>query len=865
MIEFDPGYGQQPFKSLVENYPDETVYPAEDFRLEWGPIFHRGRLDRSAVVLVIGQDPAANETFVRRILVGVAGQRTQGLLAKLGVTRSYVMVNTFVYSVYGQGGGEKHRNDTAIAGYRNQWLDALLLGATRVQVVIALGALADSAWKQYRATQGGQSVNVTYAGIPHPTFPESASGNNANKRKQNTKLMLQKWNLALAAVKPALTTPDVGVALVPYGDAFAPGDLVDIPAIDLPAGLPDWMRGHDGWSKRTGSNAAVKRATLTITVPPGFIPAAGPGEPQLVSALARREVSKPLAFAFDADAHTFAVTAPIDPNPTGKIALKGRVVTMDANFTVLASGAVYVDSGKIVAVQDAAAPKPAGFSSSDVIDTKGTIYPGLIELHNHLAYNALELWKVPKLYDNRGQWTNHPEYKQLVLDPMKEIKRRPQLLPAIARYAECKCLLGGVTTSQGIRLNGAGGITTYFKGVVRNVEQTGEADLPEARTSISDVEASKWSEFYKALGKALTAGQAMLLHLSEGRNDDPPSLKAFDVLHSTSTDDWAINAALTGIHAAALDKNRFDILAQHGGSMVWSPTSNLLLYGQTARIDLARQAGVKIGIGSDWSPSGSKNLLGELKSARAYSGLNNGLVADCEIVAMATRDGAAIVKWSKALGSLEPGKRGDLLVIRGSDKKPYAKLIEAAETDIELVVINGRRRYGTTKYMAGLPAGKIEPIKVGGKQRVLYLDTPEATFASMPKLSEAKKELADLLNNLPERVKQTVPVGALMGSRETVTGLPSDFGGGALTLALDEIEETGTQIRPRIPDRHHAFTGPRTAVPAAAAEASAGALPVIALELDPLTVADDSKFLSTLQDAEKNLPPGFAKALASLY
>ena len=84
------------------------------------------------------------------------------------------------------------------------------------------------------------------------------------------------------------------------------------------------------------------------------------------------------------------------------------------------------------------------------------IYLGLIELHNHLAYNALKLWKVPKLYQNRGQWTSHPEYKQLVLDPMKEIKRRPRLLPAIARYAECKCLLGGGTKAKEFGSTGRG-------------------------------------------------------------------------------------------------------------------------------------------------------------------------------------------------------------------------------------------------------------------------------------------------------------------------------------------------------------------------------------------------------------------------
>src|SRR5690242_13409013 len=86
-IDFDPGYGDQPFKTLVQNYPGEDVYPPGDFRTEWGPIFHRGRLDGSARVLMIGQDPAQHETIVRRILVGEAGQRAQGFLAKLGGKR----------------------------------------------------------------------------------------------------------------------------------------------------------------------------------------------------------------------------------------------------------------------------------------------------------------------------------------------------------------------------------------------------------------------------------------------------------------------------------------------------------------------------------------------------------------------------------------------------------------------------------------------------------------------------------------------------------------------------------------------------------------------------------------------------------
>src|SRR5882757_2291260 len=107
---FDPGCFAEPFRTLCMNYPGSDVYVPDQFRVEWGPIFHRGRLDGTARILVIGQDPAASEDITRRILVGEAGHRLQGLLAKLGIDRSYVMVNTFLYSVYTKDAGTKHRD-----------------------------------------------------------------------------------------------------------------------------------------------------------------------------------------------------------------------------------------------------------------------------------------------------------------------------------------------------------------------------------------------------------------------------------------------------------------------------------------------------------------------------------------------------------------------------------------------------------------------------------------------------------------------------------------------------------------------------------------------------------------------------------
>jgi uracil-DNA glycosylase len=268
---FDPGYGEEPFRSLCEDYPDDSVYPAADFRVEWGPVFHRGRLDGSARVLCIGQDPSHNENVVRRILVGEAGRRAQGFLAKLGVTNSYVLVNTFLYSVYGQAGGEKHKDDPGIVAYRNRWLDALLVG-TKVEAVVAFGSLADAAWKAWKQTPNGHKSAAAYAHVTHPTQPESSSKGSKTKRAEATKAMLAGWNAAIQALRPAVAHPDQPAPPEPYGDDFRPGEKPDIPSFDLPAGLPAWMRNEDGWAARAGATAKAKRANITITVPPDALP-----------------------------------------------------------------------------------------------------------------------------------------------------------------------------------------------------------------------------------------------------------------------------------------------------------------------------------------------------------------------------------------------------------------------------------------------------------------------------------------------------------------------------------------------------------------------------------------------------------------
>lgn len=263
--EFDPGYVCEPFTSLCRTYPGEDVYPAERFRIEWGPIFHRGRLDGSARILAIGQDPGQHENIARRILVGEAGQRVQGFLARLGLTSSYVMINASLYSLFGSS-GFANNDDPDVVSYRNRWLNALLVDSN-VTAVVAFGRLADEAFDTWRTTELGSKVNVSYHHVIHPTFPESASANGTTTREEAVGEMLRSWNAALDALRPAITTPDETGSITPYGTDLAPEDLAPIPERDLPAGVPSWMRSLSAWAVRRGETIEEKRATISIAVP----------------------------------------------------------------------------------------------------------------------------------------------------------------------------------------------------------------------------------------------------------------------------------------------------------------------------------------------------------------------------------------------------------------------------------------------------------------------------------------------------------------------------------------------------------------------------------------------------------------------
>ena len=542
---------------------------------------------------------------------------------------------------------------------------------------------------------------------------------------------------------------------------------------------------------------------------------------------------------------------PIDPLHGPQFALEGKLVTMDDAFHVLEQGVIYIDGGQIIAVQPTNAPRPPGFADAPLIRTGGTIFPGLIELHNHLSYNALPMWEVPRLYSNRSQWGRHPDYRKLISGPMGVLGRTPGYPEAIVRYVECKCLFSGVTTSQGIALYSNTGMHRFYRGAVRNVEAAGDPDLPNASTRIADVEARVAERFLTRL----QSSSCLLLHLSEGV--DERAREHFEALRMESGQ-WAITPALAGIHAAALQREYFDVLQAHGAAIIWSPMSNLLLYGGTADIRAAQESGVLMGIGSDWSPSGSKNLLGELKAARLVNEAMGGVFSDRDLVAMATRNAARILKWEQALGSIEAGKRADLMVVNGRQGDPYARLLDARETSLTLVVINGTPRYGQPRLMHPFGPGS-EEWQVGSSRRILNLaqETVDPAVGELT-LKAAQERLRDGLQRLSElaRVLED-PVSA----SALVTAAAADSGGPVWFLELDHDEPPGFAQRPHLP---LAETGELTGLlePVLATTLLPDLLEPI--ELDPLTVMDDDRFFARLA-RQPNLPDYLRTDLPPTY
>jgi imidazolonepropionase-like amidohydrolase len=398
----------------------------------------------------------------------------------------------------------------------------------------------------------------------------------------------------------------------------------------------------------------------------------------------------------DAGSRARPTIVPGDPN---RFLLRGTLLTPDGPL----SGELLVEGTNITCVASSCSAQP-GAAGATIIGTSGVILPGLIDAHNHGLFNIFDEddWHPGKFYGSHNDWTSDVRYQQ-VLDAKqylnKDVTSPVDLRCEIDKYAEIKALIAG-TTSYTLA-PGAVELACY-ESLARTIDTSrNDLGVDKLRTSIS----MPTNATAQSVCTSFTAGttNAYVVHVAEGVN--ATAKNEFATLESRAS--GCLIAPQTAIvHGTALGIDEFTKMANAGMKLVWSPKSNLFLYNDTTRIDLAIQAGVKtIALAPDWSLGGSVNMLDELRVANQVSQSKwGGLLSPRRLFEMVTIEPARALGVDSVLGSLEVGKRADIVILGGDPSRPYESLLAATPMDIELVMVDGRALYGDLELKAAGPA-----------------------------------------------------------------------------------------------------------------------------------------------------------------
>jgi 5-methylthioadenosine/S-adenosylhomocysteine deaminase len=359
---------------------------------------------------------------------------------------------------------------------------------------------------------------------------------------------------------------------------------------------------------------------------------------------------------------------------------------------------------------------PAGFAGATTVGTgRAWVFPGVIDLHNHPAYNTLPLWTEPSQvtpFVHHNDWTDEPTYQPGVSWPAWTLARcEPEALLA---YVEVKALVGGTTALQG-----SPGTNRPRDGwLVRNIDEeafgTGDRNLLYTSTLTLP------TDRLRARAADLSAGRGLVYHCAEGQ---PGSLvqREYDDVRACG----CLQERLIAIHCTAITD--FSAWRATPGAVVWSPFSNLWLYGCTTDVPAARDAGVTVCLGSDWAPSGTKHVLGEVKVADLWNRRQHLGLTDRDLVEMVTANPGDILSrcWPHPCGRIVPGALGDLTVVTRRSDDPWRDLIGSRERDVRLVVVAGVARYGLPSLMTAAGTTPRGPISVGGLRRSVSIPHPE--------------------------------------------------------------------------------------------------------------------------------------------
>jgi hypothetical protein len=415
--------------------------------------------------------------------------------------------------------------------------------------------------------------------------------------------------------------------------------------------------------------------------------------------------------------------------------IRGSVLKADE---VLEGGEILIAADGTLACVACDCSATTGYAAASVVSCEnGVISPGLINPHEHLTYqNNKPVAHGDTRYENRGDWQGGRGHTRLEYD-----SRANQTVQA---HGELRFIMSGATS-----IAGGGGVP----GLLRNLDTTAD-ELEGLPAHLANSDVFPLSTPSKNLTQGCdyapgrtTRGEAeqvegYLPHISEGIDEE-----ARNEFVCTSSGDFDLLGEQTGlIHAVALAPGDARLVREARAKVVWSPRSNTDLYGDTARAVMLDLAGVPLALGTDWIPSGSMNMLRELRCADTWNRVYfDNHFTDADLWRMVTLHAAMAVGASHAIGKLERGYLADIAVFDARKDKGHRAVLAAGVEDVALVLRGGRALYGDEPLVKdaiwGAPMScETFPEPVCGRAKAACVDVRTTAAPKLGELLTAGRE-----------------------------------------------------------------------------------------------------------------------------
>ncbi|GEN05639.1 Myxococcus cysteine-rich repeat-containing protein [Myxococcus fulvus] len=404
----------------------------------------------------------------------------------------------------------------------------------------------------------------------------------------------------------------------------------------------------------------------------------------------------------------------------------------------LVGGQVLVDASGVITCASCDCSAEAGAAeATHVACPTGVISPGLINTHEHVTKQNGPFAMTDERYEHRLDWVvglgNHTRIANSTRSAVDAVS-----------YIELRHLLAGTTSIAG--LGGAAGLLRNVDQPVSRLEgldqwSTASVDFPLGNRE-TDIKTNTCDYVSMPRTSGLPNHGTYLPHLAEGIGEE--ALNEFRCL-STGIND-VIQPRTSLISAVGVTAKEIALMAERGTGLIWSPRSNVALYGDTAMVTAYKRLGVNIALGTDWVQSGSMNLLRELKCADTLNTVQfDRAFSDVDLWRMVTSQAAEAVEMQAGVGRIAPGKLGDLAIysLRTHAASPHRAVISAEAADVVLTMRGGKALYGDQALVGALVSGAepCDALDVCGSGKTVCVQ------------SELKKTLATLEAANPEAYK----------------------------------------------------------------------------------------------------------------